>query len=174
MVEDVTALFPLIDSQYNRPYYGPNDVIDSAIHHSVRRTMSVNATREEEIKEIRATYVFHTGPSRLYGGIAYHFEAFPSGRAYLTVPLNRWGANVGGQNDHLHGIVAAGTFTTTVPGELQQEGIAEAIRYQWDYLGRETSVKPHRFWTSTVCCGNTWKCHRIGNSCITQACTWGP
>ena len=161
---DVTAQFPI-------PLVWPRLLMDLArvdaiaVHHTAVDPRgggealllfpAAEMTQEDELNHIRVIHLYHK--SKGFGGFAYHFIVFPSGRVYYIVPLTQWGAHVFGENDHLPGIVLAGDFTSTVPGLPQREGAAEAISTVYDALGRRVPIRPHRAWGGTVCPGNTWR-----------------
>ena len=157
-ITDVIAQFPI-------PLVWPRLPMDLArvnaiaIHHTATLYLPPNATEEDELNQIAVIHIYHK--SKGFGGFGYHFIAFPSGRVYLVTPLTQWGTHVEDENDHLYGIAVAGTFTDTVPGLLQREGVAEAITAIYATLGRRVPIRPHRAWNppwgGTICPGNTWR-----------------
>jgi len=150
-----------VHADYPMPYVWPrlpldvNRVDAVVVHHTATFFLRPSATIAEELAHIDMIHIYHQ--SKGWGGFAYHFIVFPSGRSYLVVPLTQWGAHVKGENDHLHAVVVAGDFTDVVPVRAQQEGVAEGIRLVYATLGRRVPIRPHRSWTPTSCPGNTWQ-----------------
>ena len=120
-----------------------------AIHHSVTPTPSASATQSTETSILDAIHRHHLG--RGFGGIGYHEEVFPSGRAYQSCKLTQWGANVGGHNDHLYGVCVIGTYTNGPASSKAIEAAAVAVDHIDRFLGRKLPLAPHHRWTSTAC-----------------------
>jgi hypothetical protein len=123
---DVTARYPLASVWWRGLYSSPDVITDIAIHHTVTFFLAADASQEDELNQLSVIYQYHYY-TRGLGGIGYHGIAFPSGRAYLTCPLTRWGANVIDENNHIWGFAAAGTYTDSVPPEALRRGLAELI-----------------------------------------------
>lgn len=122
---DVTARYPLADVWW-RGAYSPAAITDTAIHHTAMGDLPADASVDDELAVLDCIYAFHVN-ARGFGGIGYHGVAFPSGRAYLTCPLDRWGAHVAFENDHLWGFAAAGTYTNSVPPGGVLRGLSELV-----------------------------------------------
>ena len=148
---DVSSRYPI-----SRPLYNLSAIDAIAIHHSVTRTLPATASQAEEIAVLDAIHRYHLGTAQL-GGFAYHGAAFPSGRAYKTTTWARWGANVKGENDHLLGLVAIGTYTTTKAPLTLIGGLAELVDGVDKMLRRKVALRSHGRiyggWTSTACPG---------------------
>lgn len=125
MVIDVTARYPLA-SVWWRGEYTPEDITDIVIHHTMTGETPADASVDDELAVLDCIYTFHVN-TRVFGGIGYHGIAFPSGRAYQTCPLTRWGAHVAFENDHLWGFAAAGDYTNGVPPEGTLRGLRDLI-----------------------------------------------
>lgn len=146
------------------PLHGPalryallarGDVTDIAIHHWTGWTPPESWTAKEEIAYIVRIDEYHrTG--RGLDGIGYQLAAFPSGRAYVVSRLDRYGGHVGGENNHLIGVGLPGDFDARPPSGKHLEAAREAVRYAYDYLGREVPTKPHLYWGGTTCPGSKW------------------
>jgi hypothetical protein len=153
VITDLTARFP-IAREWPRQTGRPADITDNAIHHTATLYLSPTATVADETNQIAVIHQYHI--RRGFGGFGYHGIAFPSGRAYLVTPFDQWGANVEGENDHVHGYAAAGTYTTSVPPPALQAGLARLIAAGRRYLGRTVPDRPHRYWGGTTCPGDPW------------------
>ncbi len=150
-----------ISNRYDIPFKWPRLVFDLgkidniAIHHSVTPTPSASMSQADEIKILDAIDRYHRSIG--FGGFAYHGAAFPSGRSYKTTRWSQWGAHVGGNNNHLAGLVAIGTYTTTLAPKPVLEGFAELVD-AWDkLLKRKVPLRSHGKnyggWTYTACPG---------------------
>ncbi len=124
-ITDVTARFPLASVWWRGEYGSNDDLTDIAIHHTQTLFLTANATSTDELNQLAVIYQYHWGKG--YGGIGYHGIAFPSGRVYLTAPLDRWGANVLGENDHVWGFAGAGDFTNSIPPAGILHGLGELV-----------------------------------------------
>ncbi len=155
MVIDVTHLFQ-IPLMWPRERLQVGRVTGIAIHHEAVLWLRPNATVEEEINHLRAIDRYHR-EVKGFGGFAYHMAAFPTGRIYLVTSLIQMGAHVYQKNDRLYGIMLAGLFSVTVPGEKQLDATSEGIKYLDNFLGRQVEVGPHRKWTDTSCPGDVWE-----------------
>lgn len=156
-VHDVTHLFqiPLV---WPREALQVGRITGIAVHHEAVLWMRPDATVEEEINHLRAIDRYHREVKQ-YGGFAYHLASFPTGRIYQVTSLKQMGAHVYQKNDHLYGIMLAGLFSVTVPGDKQLNATAAGIAHIDNFLGRKVEVKGHREWatagSSTACPGNT-------------------
>lgn len=126
MILNVTDRYPLVNEWW-RGVYTPEDITDIVLHHTVMGELPADASLDDELAVLDCIYAFHVN-TRGFGGIGYHGVAFPSRRAYLTCPLNRWGAHVAFENNHLWGFAAAGDYTNGVPPEGTLRGLAELIK----------------------------------------------
>jgi len=158
---NVVSQFP-IPRTYPRLAMDAERVGAIAIHHTAVSPFSdanhvalvfpaAQMSDEDELNHIRVIHLYHK--SKGFGGFAYHFIAFPSGRVYLVVPLNQWGSHVFAENDHLYGIVVAGDFTDAIPDIPQQVGVVGAIEHIFAYLGRRVPIRSHWAWGGTACPG---------------------
>jgi hypothetical protein len=132
-----------------------NRVDAVVIHHTVTFFLSLNATVEEEKAHIQMIHLYHKSID--YIGFAYHFITFPSGRAYLVVPLNQYGTHVLGNNDHLWGIAAAGNFASVLPNDFQRDGVTDCIAACYAYKSRRLPIRPHKAYVSTTCPGRWYE-----------------
>lgn len=125
MIIDVTARYPLAPVWW-RGSYGPDDVDVIVIHHTAMGQLPADASEDDELAVLDCIYAFHVN-ARGFGGIGYHGVAFASGRTYLTCPLDRWGAHVAFENNHLWGFAAAGDYSGSIPPDGALRGLAELI-----------------------------------------------
>ena len=123
---DVTERFPLTPVWWRGEYESNADITDIAIHHTQTLFLAANASEEDELNQLAVIYGYHYG-TKGFGGIGYHGIAFPSGRAYLTASLSRWGANVLGENDHIWGFAGAGDFTDEIPPAGILHGLGQLV-----------------------------------------------
>ena len=151
-VIDVTARYPLADVWW-RGAYGPEDITDIAIHHTMTGETPADASVDDELAVLDCIYAFHVN-TRVFGGIGYHGVAFASGRSYLTCPLTRWGAHVADENNHLWGFAAAGDYTNGHPPVGILEGLRDLV-----FLAADVTLplRPHLAWGGTSCPGAQWK-----------------
>lgn len=126
-----------------------------AIHHSVTPTPAADWTIAQEIAVLDAIHRHHLAQG--FGGIGYHLCGFPSGRWYLTAPLEQWGANVGGENNHVYGVCIIGTYTEVAPIIEALQAGAMSVDEIDRFLGREVVLRSHGKiyggWTATTCPG---------------------
>jgi hypothetical protein len=122
----VTARFALASVWWRGEYASNADLTDIAIHHTQTLFLAANATEQDELNQLAVIYEYHYNVKG-YGGIGYHGIAFPSGRAYLTAPLSRWGANVLGENDHIWGFAGVGDYTDSIPPVGVLHGLGELV-----------------------------------------------
>ena len=131
-------------------------VTDIAVHHWTGFLPPATWTADEEIAYIIRIDQYHrTG--RGLDGIGYQIVQFPSGRVYIVSRLDRYGAGVGGENNHISNIGLPGAFHINLPSAQQLAATVEAVRYIYSYLGREVPTTPHRAWGGTNCPGDRWK-----------------
>lgn len=121
-----------------------------AIHHTVGQTAFPDknfsgSTMDEEIAHIKAINEFHIGKG--YGGFGYNGIAFESGRCYSVGKMNGARAHVANHNNHLMGIVGAGTFTTQPMPLGVLLGLARMVKAGWKEYGTVT-VKAHGLWVT--------------------------
>jgi len=154
VITDLTPHFP-ITRDWPRQTSAPADITDNAIHHTATLYLSPTATTADELNQIAVIHEYHI--RRGFGGFGYHGIAFPSGRPYLVVPFDQWGANVADENNHIHGYAAAGTYTTVPPPLALQTALAHLIAAGRRYLKRTVPDKPHRHWGGTTCPGEQWR-----------------
>jgi hypothetical protein len=114
------------------------------------------ATEHEEIRFLQGIDQFHR-TTRGLDGIGYHIVPMASGRIYIVSRLDRYGAHVGGQNNHLLGLALPGDYTSALPTPPHLEAAREAVRHLYGYLGREVPTTPHLNWGGTSCPGARWQ-----------------
>ncbi len=124
-ITDVTKRYPLADVWW-RGEYTAEAITDIVIHHTMTGELPADASVGDELMVLDAIYAFHVN-TRGFGGIGYHGVAFPSGRAYITCPFDRWGTHVAFENDHLWGFAAAGDYSDSVPPSGTLRGLGELI-----------------------------------------------
>lgn len=122
------------------------------IHHSTHKTLSPNASVNEEIKEMQA--LDNVGRARFGHGISYNCVIFPSGRPYQGVSWNRRGTHTGGHNSTVRSICFAGNFENSTPTaaalNTAREIIAEGRGKWWI---KNAPVRGHRDYKATACPG---------------------
>jgi hypothetical protein len=150
-VKDVTSRYP-IALVWPRLATSPTRVDAIAIHHSVTPTLAATASEADELATLDSIHRYHRD-TRGFLGIGYHICVFPSGRSYLTCKLTQWGANVGGENDHVYGVCFIGTFTNALPSSKHISAAAEAVTFIDNFLKRKVALHPHNYWGSTTCPG---------------------
>jgi peptidoglycan hydrolase-like protein with peptidoglycan-binding domain len=132
-----------------------------AIHHTAGGTLSVNASVEAELNQMRL--LEQVGQNRFRRGISYHVVIFPSGRAYQGLAFNRRGTHVGGHNTALRGIAFAGNFERYQPTPQALVTAAQVIAQGRGVHWRaNASVDEHRRWTATQCAGRNIRPHIPG------------
>lgn len=132
------------------------DVTDIAVHHMTGVGPAPDATTGQEIGFLQGIDKFHR-TTRGLDGIGYHIVAMASGRVYIVSRLDKYGAHVGGENDHLPGLALPGDYSVNIPSPKHLEGCREAVRYIYEYLGREVPTTPHLNWGGTTCPGDRWR-----------------
>jgi len=105
--------------------------------------LTESSSLADEMAALKAIEDYHIP---LYGFFAYHLAVPPSGRVYQVGNLDSWRAHVAKRNHELVGVVAIGTFTDSLPGDKQMEGIREAINFIKDWINRDLEVKGHNDW----------------------------
>lgn len=150
---DVRDQFPITPG-YPRLTMDWNIVDGIVIHHTAVLFPAADMTEADELNHIRVIHLYHKSTG--WGGFAYHFIVFPSGRCYYVVDLHLWGAHVGGLNDRKFGIVAAGDFSDTPPTPAQFVGLWEPLIPIANVLNRGVPITPHSQWTDTSCPGKAW------------------
>lgn len=131
MLIDARRRFSIADAWPRPKQGGPGRITAIAVHHTAGFYYTPDASQAAEIMHLIMIHEGHV--ARGFGGIGYHIVVFASGRAYIVCNFDQWGANVAGENDHVLGLCAVGTFMTTVPGRLQLDGMAEGVREMWSY-----------------------------------------
>ena len=131
-------------------------VTDIAIHHWTGWTPPETWTAGEEMAYIRRIDGYHRA-GRGLDGIGYHLCPFPSGRIYITSRPDRYGAGVGGHNNHTLHIGLPGSFHASPPSLQHLAATVEAVRAGYDYLGRVVPTTPHLAWGGTTCPGARWR-----------------
>lgn len=152
---DVRAQFPITPG-WPRLTMDWNIIDGIVIHHTAVLFPAANMTRADELNHIRVIHDYHE--SLGWGGFAYHFIVFPSGRCYYVVDLHRWGAHVGGLNDRKFGIVAAGNFIDVPPDLAQFSGVWHTLGFIDGAVNPDDPlpIYPHRAFTQTSCPGKAW------------------
>lgn len=112
-----------------------DNVTDIAVHHMTGWNPPANATPEQEITFLRGIDEYHRS-SRGLDGIGYHIVPMASGRIYIVSRLDRYGAGVGGENDHLLHLALPGDYTSELPAPGHLAAAVEAVRHLYDHLGR--------------------------------------
>jgi len=133
----------------------PTNVNAISVHHTTGIGLPASSTVAQEITYLRAIDAYH----RLRRGldaIGYQLVAFASGRVYVTAPLDRYGAAVGGQNNHTISVALPGDFSTKPPSPGHLRAAATAVAHVDAYLGRKVAVRPHYYWGRTACPGRTY------------------
>ena len=127
-----------------------------AVHHWTGWLPPATWTADEEIAYIIRIDEYHKH-GRGLDAIGYQLAQFPSGRVYIVSRLDRYGAGVGGHNNHVINISLPGTFHISLPSPQHLAATVEAVRYVYDYLGRDVPTTPHLAWGGTNCPGDRWK-----------------
>lgn len=131
-------------------------VTDIAVHHMTGWNPPPTATAAQEIRFLQGIDAFHR-TTRGLDGIGYHVVPMASGRVYVTARLDRYGAHVGYQNNHLIGLSLPGDYTSALPAPGHLAAAVVAVRYIYAYLGRNVPTKPHLAWGGTTCPGARWR-----------------
>lgn len=110
-----------------------------AIHHTVGQTAFPDknfngTTMDEEIAHIVAINEYHI--TKGYGGFGYNGIAFESGRCYVVGQMNGARAHVANHNNHLLGLVAAGTFTDNAMPMGLFLALARMVKAAWVVYGQ--------------------------------------
>lgn len=130
-------------------------VTDIAVHHMTGTGPPPDATSGQEIGFLGGIDRFHRNIRGL-DGIGYHVVPMASGRIYVVSRLDRYGAGVAFENNHLLHLALPGDYSTELPSPEHLSACREAVRYIYEYLGREVPTTPHRFWGNTTCPGDRW------------------
>jgi hypothetical protein len=150
MIIDATGLVtnPLGRTDKNGRLLPVVPTIGWAIHHTVGN--SAVLTEIEEFESIRAIDRQHVQQG--YGGFAYNYIVFQSGRAYHSGEGQR--AHVALRNHELRGIAMSGTFTDVQPTDAALNGLREVLRHEG---AAPHLIKGHREWAlpgeGTACPG---------------------
>lgn len=136
------------------------DAIDVfTVHHTVSANRDWSETEEQlHVKQIYGQHIAEGRftPGWSAPGIGYNWLAFPSGRIYYVGSIETVRAAVANENDHIVAAAIVGTFTDIRPTEAVTEAVAR-LKTQVDAtLGRKIVTRPHRFYGSTQCPGNTY------------------
>ena len=134
----------------------PDDVTDIAVHHMTGTGPPASASVGDEINFLVNIDAYHRG-GRGLDGIGYHIVPMASGRIYITSRLDRYGAHVGYENNHLLGLALPGDYTSQLPAPGHLAAAAEAVKFLYGYLGREVPTTPHLNWGGTTCPGVGWR-----------------
>lgn len=110
-------------------------VTDIAVHHMTGWCPPPDATAEQEIRFLRGIDEWHRS-SRGLDGIGYHIVAMASGRVYIVSRLDRYGAGVGFENNHLLHLALPGDYDSVLPSPRHLAAAVAAVRHLYDHLGR--------------------------------------
>ena len=113
----------------------PGDVSDIAVHHMTGWNPPADATPEQEIRFLQGIDEYHRS-SRGLDGIGYHIVPMASGRIYIVSRLDRYGAGVGYQNNHLLHLALPGDYTSELPAPGHLAAAVVAVRHLYGHLGR--------------------------------------
>lgn len=108
-------------------------VTDIAVHHMTGWNPPPDATAEMEIRFLQGIDEWHRS-SRGLDGIGYHIVPMASGRIYIVSRLDRYGAGVGYQNNHLLHLALPGDYTSQLPAAQHLAAAVEATRHLYAYL----------------------------------------
>ena len=135
----------------------PKGAVDAiAVHHMTGVGPPATATADYEIRFLKNIDFYHR-TTRGLDGIGYHIVPMASGRIYIVSRLDRYGAGVGGENNHLLHLALPGDYTNELPSPQHLRAAAEATDYLLDYLGRDVPTVPHLYWGGTTCPGARWR-----------------
>ena len=140
--------------RYARLAKGAVDAI--AVHHMTGWNPPPDATVEQEMHFLQDIDDYHRYIRGL-DGIGYHIVPMASGRIYIVSRLDRYGAGVGGENNHLLHLALPGDYTDELPSPQHLRAAAEATGHLLDYLGRLVPTIPHLLWGGTTCPGARWR-----------------
>lgn len=116
---------------------GPEDVKFLLVHHTASSNVVPDPT---EI--IRQTYAFHTGPSKRWPDICYHFMIGPDGSVWETRSGSLAGPVVadssGGNQGFGQLVCLIGDFTTQAPTPAAQDSLIRTLIYLADRYGIDT------------------------------------
>ena len=113
----------------------PGAVTDIAVHHMTGWNPPADAPVDWEIRFLQGIDEYHRS-SRGLDGIGYHIVAMASGRVYVVSRLDRYGAGVGGQNNHLLHLALPGDYTSQLPAPGHLAAAVVAVRHLYGYLER--------------------------------------
>ena len=114
------------------------DVTDVVIHHMTGWNPPADATVEMEITFLRGIDQYHRTPvaqgGRGLDGIGYHIVPMASERIWIVSRLDRYGAGVGYQNNHLLHLALPGDYTSQLPAPGHLAAAVEAVRHLYAHL----------------------------------------
>lgn len=148
---DLAAQFPDAagaSASYKHP---AETIIGISLHHD-GMPMAGNTLRDDLL---RCKAIYDYDLSRL-GGFPYQLAASPSGRLFLTRPLDTWGCHTAGLNDRLLGICAMGDWRFETPPDAMLCALSLGLIVLWRWCGGLRLVQGHRYWPNqaTECPGN--------------------
>ena len=118
--------------------------------------LPADASVEWEIRFLQGIDEWHRS-SRGLDGIGYQLCAMASRRVYIVSRLDRYGAGVGYENNHLLHLALPGDYSSQLPAPRHLVAAVEAVRYAYAYLGRGVPTTPHLYWGGTTCPGARWR-----------------
>ena len=111
----------------------PGDVTDVVIHHMTGWNPPADAPVDWEIRFLQGIDQYHR-TSRGLDGIGYHIVPMASERIWIVSRLDRYGAGVGGQNNHLLHLALPGDYTSALPAPSHLAAAVGAVRHLYTYL----------------------------------------
>jgi len=147
---DLTAQFPDAHGASASYTHAPEAIIGVSLHHGGVKYQGT--TLRDDLLYAQASYEWDL---RQLGGIGYQLMASPSGRLFLTRPLNTWGCHTAGLNDRLLGICAMGDWRFETPPDAMLCALSLGLIILWRWCGGLRVVRGHGQWPhqSTECPG---------------------